>query len=160
MIDKLLARIVWWILVTCAACCVGCIERNVNLKPIMPRDGTPISLRVDSSEVVPTLLQAIALWDQTGVRFTLDACASGFEVEVRVTEDLPEDKNGRYEWIPHPVIKLHPGVTDHLPTVAHELGHVLNVRHLRDDECGIMSVIDCGREEISADDLAAFAEGP
>lgn len=145
------------ILITFALLTAGC-EREANLKPIMPRDGSPIALRLSAPapELVPTLERAAALWAQTGARFTLDAC-DGVEVQVRV-EALPIDINGRYEWVPAPLITIDPIAVDHLPTVAHELGHVLGVRHLRDDECGIMSVIDCGREELSADDFAAFAE--
>lgn len=136
---------------------IGCVERNADLKPRMPRDGEPILLCVHSHEVRPTLEAAVALWAELGVRFSFTEGEQS--VEVTVTDDVPEGKNGRYEWIPEPNIRIRPGAADHLPTVAHELGHVLGVRHLRDDECGIMSVIDCGREEISADDVAAFAEG-
>lgn len=152
MVDKVLARLLWWLPILF----VGCVERNVDLKPIMPRDGSPILLCVHSPEVRPTLEAAVALWAELGVNFSFTEGEQS--VDVRVTEDLPEGKNGRYEWIPFPNVRVHPGAADHLPTVAHELGHVLGVRHLRDDECGIMSVIDCGREEISADDVKAFLE--
>lgn len=90
---------------------------------------------------------AIAVWSVTGVVF--DRGTAG----IPVIHDPGMDARfaGEYTWSPQRVrVRL-----DDSTILAHELGHVLGLDDLPDDEMGVMSKIPLA-DELTAADLVAF----